>query len=154
MFLANAADDMAWLPVLWPAMKVPTFIDVVEIIVSFMFPWCLPSRGRWVCDRSIASTRRLCISDHQDVFTFICCQFCGKTGSYYTRKTLPYITKEGGQHHLLLLLLVYCLYMPWFQLIKIHTLNRYNAPNCQLVILWKWSGYQHHHSKPFSSHTK
>ena len=99
MFLAYAADDMPWLPVLWPAMKVPTFIDAVEIMVSFMFPSCLPSTCRWQCATFIAPTGRLCISDHQGVFTFICCQFCGKTGSYYTRKTLPYTTKEGGQHH-------------------------------------------------------
>lgn len=68
-------------------------------MVSFMFPSCLPSMCRWECATFIAPTGSLCISDHQGVFTFICCQFCGKTGSYYTRKTLPYTTKEGGQHH-------------------------------------------------------
>jgi len=90
---------MPWLPVLWPAMKVPTFIDAVKIMVSFMFPSCLPSTCRRECDTFIAPRGCLCISDHHGVFTFICCQFCGKTGSYYTRKTLPYTRKEGGEHH-------------------------------------------------------
>ena len=68
-------------------------------MVSFACPSCLPSTCRWKCDTFTAPTGCLCISDHHGVFTFICCQFCGKTGSYYTRKTLPYTTKEEEQHH-------------------------------------------------------
>jgi hypothetical protein len=85
-------------------MKVPTFIDVVEIMISFTFPRHLPSTGRGEFDiRFIATTGSMCISDHQGVFTLICHHFCGKTVPYYTRQALPYTIKEGGQQNLLLL---------------------------------------------------
>jgi hypothetical protein len=124
----------------------------VEIMFSFMFPSCLPSTCRCECDTFIAPTGRLGISDHRGVFTFICCHFCGKTGSYYTRKSLPYTTQEGGSTTFAAASML--LIRAWSQLIKIHIQNHYNASNCQLVILWKWCGYQCHYSKPCSSYRK
>jgi hypothetical protein len=104
---------------------------------SFIFPRHLPSIGRWECDIRFISTMGSTRVSARGVIAFVCRHFCGKTGPYYMRQTLPYTIKERGQQNSSAAVRLTGV---WFRLIKPHTVNRYNAPHWSHTFRRKWRG--------------